>query len=90
MDHPLSIRLKPRELGKVTLLHLYPRHTLLPMSALNRSLVPPSSVNTVIHVANPRDMLYQMTTEEVGQMIEDMKGKNLMESVTDETEPESE
>ena len=81
VDHPLSIRLKPRELGKVTLLHLYPRHTLLPMSALNKSLVPPSSVNTVISDDH----------WEVGQMIEDMKGKmklNLKVNKYDENKEE--
>ena len=57
-----SIRLKPRNPGKVSVLRVIPgRHIVLPLSAYSHSLLPPSARDTILHVpANRTIPLYEI------------------------------
>ena len=53
VDHEgvCTIRLKPKNPGKVALLGLLPgQHTVFPLSASSRSLLPPSAAINILHV----------------------------------------
>ena len=57
-----SIRLKPKNPGKVAVLRVIPgRHIVLPLSASSRSLLPPSALGTILHIpANRTIPLYEI------------------------------